>query len=194
MNDNYRRGEQWRRHVADYLSPRLGGDHSAWKDANIVVAKRLWDRDGFAAAGGAYPDSRDSYLNDWLTGMCQLVGVDHLDGPAATSLARETTAYVTRRVHASFPGAIDAIRQLSARRYRLFTASGEHSEELDGYLRAMDVRGLFGRLFGPDLVETPKEGPSYYRRIFTDAGVAPEDVLVVDDSPDDIAQSLLDAL
>jgi HAD superfamily hydrolase (TIGR01509 family) len=187
MNDNTRRGEQWQRHVADYLSPRLGGDHTAWKEADIVVAQSLWDRFGFAYPGGAYADTRDSYLADWLTGMCRRVGVDAPESPAAVAMARETHAYVTRRVRASFPGVIETIRQLSADGYGLFTASGEHSEELDGYLEGMSVRELFGRLFGPDLVGTPKEGPLYYRRVFADAGVVPGDALVVDDSLDAVA-------
>ena len=183
MNDNTRRGLQWQEHVADYLSPRLGGDHATWKEANIAVAEALWDRDGFAFAGGAYIGARDSYLGDWLDGMCRRVGVDAPEGPAGVAMARETTTYVTRRVRASFPGVIESIRHLSAHGYRLFTASGEHSEELDGYLEGMGVRELFGRLYGPDLVETPKEGPLFSRRLFDDADVAPGNALIVDDSP-----------
>jgi len=192
MNDNTRRGEQWQKHVADYLSPRLGGDHAKWREANIAVA--LWDRDGFARPGGAYVGARDGYIGDWLTGMCRRVGVDAPEWPASVALAREATAYVTRRVRASFPGAIESIRHLSAHGYRLFTASGEYSEELDRYLRGMGVRGLFSRLYGPNLVETPvetpKEGPFFYSRLFDDDGVAPENALVVDDSPDAVQRAI----
>ena len=47
----------------------------------------------------------------------------------------------------------------------------------------MGVRDCFGRLYGPDLIETLKEGPEYYERIFADLGIAAAEALVVDDSP-----------
>ncbi len=65
----------------------------------------------------------------------------------------------------------------------LHTASGESSLELGGYLQAMGVRDCFGRLYDPDLIDTLKEGPEYYERIFADLGIAAADALVVDDSP-----------
>ena len=77
---------------------------------------------------------------------------------------------------------IEAIRSLHGRGYVLNTASAEGSNELDGYLTGMQVRPLFNRLFGPDLVNTWK-GPLYYERIFADADIDPRNALVVDDSP-----------
>jgi FMN phosphatase YigB (HAD superfamily) len=47
----------------------------------------------------------------------------------------------------------------------------------------MGVRHCFHRLYGPDLVNRLKEGTEYYARIFADAGVAPDEALVVDDNP-----------
>lgn len=48
----------------------------------------------------------------------------------------------------------------------------------------MGVRDLFaGRLYGPNLVRALKGGPAFYERIFADAGVRPEEALVVDDAP-----------
>jgi len=47
----------------------------------------------------------------------------------------------------------------------------------------MGVSDCFCRLYGPDLIETLKEGPAYYERIFADLGIAAADALVVDDSP-----------
>ena len=46
------------------------------------------------------------------------------------------------------------------------------------------MRHCFGRLYGADLVNTFKAGPAYYARLFADAGVQPEEALVVDDSAD----------
>jgi HAD superfamily hydrolase (TIGR01509 family) len=48
---------------------------------------------------------------------------------------------------------------------------------------SLDVRECFERLYGPDLVDTFKRSPEYYRRVFADAGVRPPDALVVDDNP-----------
>ena len=47
----------------------------------------------------------------------------------------------------------------------------------------MGVRDCFGRLFGPDLIDTHKAGPEFYACLLADAGVAPEAALVVDDNP-----------
>jgi HAD superfamily hydrolase (TIGR01509 family) len=98
------------------------------------------------------------------------------------------SAYVTRRVRAAFPGATEAIHALHARGHRLFTASGEDHRDLGGYLTGMGVRDCFaGGLYGPDLINTPKEGPRYYERIFADAGIDPGDAIVVDDYPGALA-------
>ena len=98
------------------------------------------------------------------------------------SIALETSAFVTRRVRSAFPGVVSAIRSMHAEGRQLYTASGEDSEDLDGYLEGMGVRSLFVRLYGPDLVNTVKEIPRYYQRIFEDAGIHPNEAIVVDDS------------
>jgi phosphoglycolate phosphatase-like HAD superfamily hydrolase len=57
------------------------------------------------------------------------------------------------------------------------------TELFQGYVREC----FAGPLYGPDVVNTPKEGPRYYTRIFADAGVDPCDAIVVDDFPDALA-------
>jgi len=186
MNDNRLRGEQWRRLVAEFFVPILGGAPAAWAEANRRVmdgisapaawqARLLADPDYFAF------DRR--YLLDWLAGMCASVGVVPPPDAESVALARRASASIVRRVHSAFPGAVEAIRTLYARGFTLHTASGESSRELAGYLEAMGVRDCFGRLFGPDLIDTHKAGPEFYTCLLADAGVAPEAALVVDDNP-----------
>ena len=80
-----------------------------------------------------------------------------------------------------FLGAVDAIQTLSRHGYVLHAASGESSEDLDGYLEGTGVRECFDRLYG-QLVGTFKDGPEFYERILEDCGVATGNALVVDDS------------
>ncbi len=186
MNNNDLRAPQWQRHVADYLAPRLGGDKEMWASANLTVAERMFKRyqDTFwGIPDGEYLGFREAYLKEWMRGMCELVSVPAPDSvDECVRIGRDASRYVTRRVKAAFPGVVDTIRELHSRGYLLHTASGEHSEELDGYLEAMGVRELFGNLYGPDRINTPKEGPLFYARMFADAGVDPRSAVVVDDS------------
>jgi beta-phosphoglucomutase-like phosphatase (HAD superfamily) len=122
-------------------------------------------------------------LIEWTAGMCALVGVPTPPDAECLTLAEEAAMYITPRVNSAFPGAVEAIRRLHADGYELHTASGEPTAELHGYLTGMGVRGLFGSLYGPDLINTLKAGPAYYERIFADAGVAAGEALVVDDAP-----------
>ena len=115
--------------------------------------------------------------------MCELVGVGTPPEEECLRLARCAVTFITRRVHAAFPGVVGAIRTLHRQGYTLHTASGESSLDLAGYLQAMGVHDCFGRLYGPDLIDTFKEGLEYYERMLADLGIAPADALVVDDSP-----------
>lgn len=156
MNDNRRRGPQWQRHVADFLAPRLGGRKRAWRLANAVVAERLFRDMTLPASGTSDPlfwVFHDGYLDTWLVGMCRELGLAPPDTAGRRlALAREASAYVTRRVHAAIPGAVPAIRALHRRGYALHTASGEFAADLEGYLDGMGVRPCFGTLYGCDLV------------------------------------------
>ena len=185
MNDNATRGLQWQRLVAEYLAPRLGGNPSDWGEANRVVAERefkMYKEHSWGHPDAEYLSFKEKRDEDWLRGMCEHVGVGAPCREPCVSLARETSAFVTRRVRSARPSAVDAIRALHSDGHRLYTASGEDSEDLDGYLEGMGVRDLFVRLYGPDLVKTAKEVPSYYQRIFGDAGIQPNEAVVVDDS------------
>lgn len=186
MNDNRRRGPQWQRHVADFLAPRLGGRKRDWRLANAAVAERL-----FRELTPPAPDAPDhaflafyhASLEGWLVDMCRELDLDPPDTAAQRlALAQEACAYVTRRVHAAFPGAIPAIRVLRRRGHTLHTASGEFAADLEGYLAGMGVRACFGTLYGCDILGAAKSGPGYYARLFQHAGVEPARALVVDDN------------
>lgn len=186
MNDNRVRGPQWQRLVGEFFTPLLGGTPAAWAEANYIVSTRFFEPANWRTRVKAAPDYQSFvrvYWHDWIIYMCQLVGVSPPSEDKSIELAQQAEAYITCRVHSDFPGAIDAIRQLHAQGYTLHTASGEPSANLQGYLEAMGVRACFGHLYGPDLLNTLKEGPEYHARLFADAQIAPEEALVVDDSP-----------
>lgn len=185
MNDNSLRGAQWQRMVAEFFVPRLGGTPEAWIRANDQVITRMLDPESWQARLSSAPDYTSfdrQYQIDWLQWMCELVRVSTPADEECVALSHAATRYITPRVRAAFPGVVAAIRTLCQQGYVLHTASGESSEDLEGYLCGMGVRECFHRLYGPDLVDTFKEGPQFYERIFADARVAPGDALVVDDN------------
>jgi HAD superfamily hydrolase (TIGR01509 family) len=190
MNDNRLRGPQWQRLVGDYFAPRLGGTQEAWAEANRIVVERMLEPAAWQAYLQSASDYRSFYYQyqlDWLSGMCQLVAVPAPAEEECYRLACEATAAIIPQVRAAFPGAVDTIRLLHAQGYRLYTASGAHSSELEGHLEGMGVRECFQRLYGADLINTFKNGPAYYERLFADARVDPARALILDDSPQAIA-------
>src|SRR5207248_6200839 len=131
-----------------------------------------------------YESFERAYNLDWLGGMCAIVGVPRPSEEESIALSREATAWIIPQVRSAYPGAVETVRLLHAKGYPLHTASGSSSTDLEGYLRGMGVRACFGHLYGPDLIGTFKAGPQFYERVLADAGVAPGDALVLDDSPD----------
>jgi HAD superfamily hydrolase (TIGR01509 family) len=185
MNDNRLRGAQWRRLVAEFFAPRLGGTHEAWAEANRVMMERILEPAAWQVRLQAMRDYQGfdrTYQLDWLQGMCTLVGVPAPADEECYTLAHQAAAFILPRVRSAFPGVVEAIRALHQRGYWLSTASGEPSTDLAGYLEGMGVRECFQHLYGPDLINTHKHGPMYYERIFADAAVDPAQTLVVDDN------------
>ncbi|HLG75682.1 MAG TPA: HAD-IA family hydrolase [Ktedonobacteraceae bacterium] len=191
MNDNSRRAAQWQCLVGEFFVPLLGGTQEAWQAANRVVADGLFEPESWrrrVEAAVDYEDFDRAYHWDWLDGMCKLVGVP-TPMDEWLPLTHRATTYICSRVHATFPGAVEALRRLKQQGYQLHTASGESSFSLEGSLAAMGVRDCFGALYGPDLVNTLKERPDYYERVFAAADVTPGDAIVVDDIPSALMQA-----
>jgi HAD superfamily hydrolase (TIGR01509 family) len=186
LNDNSLRGPQWQRLVGEFFVPRLGGTHEQWAAANERILGGFFER--MVARWQAWDEAFDDYARlcedfdgDWLSSMCAEVGVAPPPNVASQAqLAREASAYIEPKVHASFPGVAETLHLLS-QDYVLYMASTGASWELEHRLSAIGVRKLFKRLYGPDLVNLPKVGRRYYERVFEHAGIDPARALVVDD-------------
>jgi HAD superfamily hydrolase (TIGR01509 family) len=187
MNDNRLRGEQWPALVGEFFAPRLGGTLDTWAEANRTIIAHILEPENWRQralqATSDYAAFERVYWLDWLGGMCQLVGITRPPKEECIELARQAEAYVIPRVRTACPGASETIRHLHTQGYTLHTASGESSIHLQGYLESMGVRDCFGQLYGSDLLDTLKERPEYYTRLFADAQLDPTDALVIDDSP-----------
>lgn len=183
MNDNELRGPEWRRLVAEFFVPLLGGERAAWAKANQDVIERVMQTLE-AEQTRDYRAWYSDYQLHWLRNMAGQVGVTTpSDDAQCLKLVQQATDYITLRVRAAYPGAVEAIQTLHGMGLTLFTASNEHSRELEGYLTGMGIRQHFAALYGPDLVNTVKTSAEYYRRVFEHADVAPNHALVVDDKP-----------
>src|SRR5215472_9661619 len=185
ITDKQRRGAQFGRLVGDYFVPSLGGTKGAWTRAHHAVVDRLADPQSLSVLTAAdFVGFYRAYQLHWVTGMCALLDLPTPPEEERLDLASRALGWITRRIQAALPGAVEAIRLLHRQGYTLHTASGTCSLELAGALEGMGVRHCFGRLYGADLINTFKEGPQYYAHLFTDVGVQPEEALVVDDSVD----------
>lgn len=177
---------KWRRLVGEIFAPLFGGTREAWSEANRVFTGHLFEPERWEArlqAASDYADFERRYFLDWLSGMCEVVGVAAPPEEECIALARRANARITSQASAPFPGVVEAIRALYEQGYTLHTASGEPSYDLESYLVSMGVRDCFARLYGPNLIDAFKNGPEYYERLLADCGVAPADALFVDDSP-----------
>ena len=186
MNDNERRGIQWRHHLAEYLVPRYGKSHAEWELANTEVITRqfkLFIRGiGFPVLGG-YRAARRKMSIEWVRDMFQIVGVPAPRGDEeCLRIYRASTDYVIQRLTTDFPGAVQAIRSLHELDYKLYTASGTDSCDIEVFLDGMGVKDLFTQIGGPDLTDTHKGSHHYYEGIMAHAGVSPDNALIVDDS------------
>ena len=178
-----RRAAEFGRLVGDCFVPLLGGTQEAWTRAHSAVVDRLADPQSLSACASAdFVGFYRAYQLRWVAGMCELLGLPTPPEEECLDLAYRALGWITRRIQAALPGAVEAIHLLHRQGYALHTASGSCSLELAGYFEGMGVRRCFGRLYGADLINTFKEGPQYYARLFADAGVQPASALVVDDS------------
>ncbi len=183
ITDKQRRAAEFGRLVGDCFVPLLGGTQEAWTRAHSAVVDRLADPQSLSACASAdFVGFYRAYQLRWVAGMCELLGLPTPPEEECLDLAYRALGWITRRIQAALPGAVEAIHLLHRQGYALHTASGSCSLELAGYFEGMGVRRCFGRLYGADLINTFKEGPQYYARLFADAGVQPASALVVDDS------------
>jgi HAD superfamily hydrolase (TIGR01509 family) len=180
---------EFERLVGNCLVPLLGGTEEAWVRAHRVVVDRLADPQSARALAADFVGFYRAYQLRWVGGMCELLGLPTPPEEECLDLAYRALSWITRRIHAALPGAVEAIRLLHRQGYTLHTASGACSLELAGALEGMGVRRCFGRLYGADLINTFKEGSEYYARLFADAGIQPAEALVVDDSAEAIERA-----
>ena len=185
ITDKQRRATEFGRLVGDYFVPLLGGTEEAWTHAHHAVVDRLANPQSASELAAAdFVGFYRAYQLGWVAGMCELLGLPTSPEEECLDLSSRALGWITRRMQAALPGAVEAIRLLHRQGYALHMASGSCSLELVGALEGMGVRHCFGRLYGADLINTFKAGPEYYARLFADAGVQPREALVVDDSAD----------
>jgi len=180
LNDNERRAPEWRRLLGEYFAPRFGGTPEAWAAANTVVIDEQWQRWQRLRERGEEvgPDWWPAQSLQWLTGMCERVGVPVPADIEGT--VRASQLHVMRNIGCAYPDAAPAMRAMHVKGIALHLASGGQAWELEEYMRRMGVWELIGRPYGADLLGVNKTSPRYYQRIAEDSRVAPADAIVVD--------------
>jgi FMN phosphatase YigB (HAD superfamily) len=178
-------GAQYQRLIGEYLPRILGGESTGWADANVWAFDRQWARWEAAMRSPATMTIREWFDADaanWLYDMCEMVRVPRPPEKDAVQIANDTLRYVRERVGIKVPAIIGRLRVLRQRGVTLHVASGDAHEDLVEYLRAVDARDLFDRVYGSDLLNVWKSSPEYYRAILADTGVDAATALVIDDS------------
>jgi len=186
MNDNRLRGIQWQKMIGEYFSPKYGGEPHKWAEANFNVIE-----DFSAEHGELIEESKEieynsyynSFINRWIKGMFEYVGIDPPDKNLGREIYFEVIDWITPNVKASFAGVYEAIKTLHSQGFKIYTASAQHSSELKGYLRGMRVKEYFTNFYGPDLINTHKTSDIFYEKMFFDINLDPRRAIILDDNP-----------
>ena len=185
INDNIIRGKQWKTLVGEYYSTRFGGEPEIWGEANhklITSFFNIFWRDGkknFDDYQAFYTD----FKKNMVLGMFKEAGKILPKDINIEELYNSARDYVIPKVRSAIPGVIDSIKELFARGFILYTAAGAVSIEMKMYLDGLGVSQYFVEYYGPDLINTWKSGPDYYKAIFNHSGVDPTKSIIINDQP-----------
>ncbi len=185
ISDNNLRSPQWKYLVGKFFSSRYGGSMEAWASANEYALTQLLQRYDQKVKSTPQMDFNAYWKKEqviWLINMFKMVNIDPPPKEQRAKIARLATDWITPRVQAAYPGVIKTIQLLKHDGHTLYTASGEVSWELRGYLTGMGIAKCFNNLYGPDLINTAKASILFYEKVFNDSEVNARETMVVDDS------------
>ena len=185
LNDNRIRGKQWKKLVGEYYSTRFGGDPEIWGEANHKVLSSLIDifwRDGKENFDD-YQAFYTNYKKNMVFGMFKEAGNILPKDINVEEVYNSARDYVIPKVRSAIPGVIDSIKELFARGFILYTAAGAVSIEMKMYLEGLGISQYFIEYYGPDLINTWKSGPDYYKAIFKHSKVDPTKTIIIEDQP-----------
>lgn len=171
MNDNFRRGEQWKSLIAEYFVPRYGGLPDKWKEANHRVVELLVKKVGNVIDHSINQDYEkfQAYEDElWINFMFDSVGIERPLKHDYYRICREVEQWIIPQIQADIEGIVEVIKKLKSEGFTLYTASG--------------IVDCFTNLYGPDLIGVMKGGLEFYRRIFTHTQVNPLHAIVIDDN------------
>jgi phosphoglycolate phosphatase-like HAD superfamily hydrolase len=184
ISDYIELGGQYVTRLASLLSSEFGGTDLEW--ASILPAAIAASLDRYAKRFGNKPqpgfaawaeDERARVVSELFDTMNRTLPlnespvslVDRLQWGALTSCC------------APLPGARAALAEISESGVRVHMASSWGSKYLLAALIGADLDTFVETKFGPDLVDCPKEGPEFYRRIFRKCDIQPHQAIVLDD-------------
>ncbi|CAO3573082.1 unnamed protein product [Mortierella alpina] len=195
----------WRQANFQIIKPFFSRWYEYMAQANELAAQAVATQDG-TAVNVSFIFER-LHLLIWIKEMCNAAAsqlpeletriLPHLTEEDLFQIAKSAHLYAIHRVKADFPGAVETIRQLalSGRQqgFRMYTSSGDSSEDLEIILRGLGVFECFHAVYGTDKVSCLKMSPLYYEKVFAQVGVRVNDgssssgedrdeVVVLDDS------------
>ena len=189
LNDNEIRGKQWKTYVGEYYSSRFGGEPEVWGEANQkLITSLFWidEKDEFSDYQSFYND----FKKNMVLGMFTEAGKNPPEELKVEEVFNSTRQYVIPKVRSAIPGVIDSIKELFARKYILCTAAGVVSIEMKMYLEGMGLIKYFKGIYGPDIINTTKSDPDYYKALFNLSHVDPKKAIIIDDQPQFLENAL----
>ena len=184
LNDNTIRAPQWKTFCGEFFHSNFGGDPEMWAEANQRTMKLLeihgWNLKKI------HDDYMTYYMNfksEWVIQMFEEAGRSVPPKVEHERIFNSTIEYVWPKVHSAIPGIIESIKFLHSEGYLLYTSTALASREIKLVLEGMGIKHLFSGFYGPDLVNTRKINPDFFKAIFDDIKLKPKKAIVVEDRP-----------
>ncbi|MFX1366524.1 MAG: HAD hydrolase-like protein [Promethearchaeota archaeon] len=187
LNDNKIRGRQWHQLIGEYFSPRYGGEPKKWGIANDRIVENFRSKEVpkliFENRDRSFNTFIELFIEKWINDLFDFVGIKRPEKKLYKEIYYNASKSIDLKVKAAFPGVIKSIINLYNNGFNLYTASGTESIELGYYLEGMAIKKYFKRLYGPDLINILKVNDTFYKAIFKDIGILPEQAIIIDDKP-----------
>lgn len=185
LNDNSKRSENWKRLIAEFCIPKYGGTEKLWFEANQIALENEIGIFNSMLSENPHisPEAVYGVIDPaWIDVMFTHVGVELPED--FERFNQEIREYVVHKAHAPYSGIIDAVNTLADNFTNIHTASNEDSDLLDRYLKGMQIRHHFGKLFGPDIIGHFKTDHHYYELILNHLSIKPDKAIFIDDRAD----------